>query len=236
MTCLRYSSSGLFLRPAFDARVVRGVMLASYRQGPLHTMLAIRCHLWQRSMRLAVTREPPAFQRPPSGNSFSTALFGPDVSRIYSYKVFSAIAVTAIVSGGVGFSLSKSYNNPSRIESLWGEKLRFGGPEDFLAALKSLQADFPASQLSLDPSVLHFHGFSSHNHHPGTPHGIVVYPKSTEDVVRIVNVSRDHRIPIVPYAGGTSLEGHTAGVSAPSSNDVMSQKRSLPSLPILLEI
>ncbi len=40
----------------------------------------------------------------------------------------------------------------------------------------------------------------------------MVYPNSTEDVVKIVNVARKYRMPIVPYSGGTSLEGHFAGV------------------------
>jgi D-lactate dehydrogenase (cytochrome) len=40
----------------------------------------------------------------------------------------------------------------------------------------------------------------------------VVYPDTTEDVVKIVNVARKYRMPIIPYSGGTSLEGHFAGV------------------------
>ena len=40
----------------------------------------------------------------------------------------------------------------------------------------------------------------------------MVYPTSTEDVVKIVNVARKYRMPVIPYAGGTSLEGHFAGV------------------------
>lgn len=40
-----------------------------------------------------------------------------------------------------------------------------------------------------------------------------VRPKSTEDVVKIVNLARKHRVPIIPYSGATSLEGHFSGVS-----------------------
>lgn len=43
----------------------------------------------------------------------------------------------------------------------------------------------------------------------------MVYPDSTEDVVKIVNVARKHRMPIIPYSGGTSVEGHFAGVRGP---------------------
>jgi FAD/FMN-containing dehydrogenase len=44
-----------------------------------------------------------------------------------------------------------------------------------------------------------------------------VRPKSTEDVVKIVNIARKYRVPIVPYGGATSLEGHFSGVDAMSS-------------------
>lgn len=36
----------------------------------------------------------------------------------------------------------------------------------------------------------------------------VLYPRSTEDVVQIVKIAADNYIPIIPYSGGTSLEGH----------------------------
>lgn len=43
-----------------------------------------------------------------------------------------------------------------------------------------------------------------------------VRPRSTEDVVKVVDVARQYRIPVVPYSGATSLEGHFSGVR-PSS-------------------
>lgn len=41
----------------------------------------------------------------------------------------------------------------------------------------------------------------------------VVYPSSTEDVQRIVQICAEHRAPIIPFGTGTSLEGH---VNAPA--------------------
>jgi len=49
----------------------------------------------------------------------------------------------------------------------------------------------------------------------------VVYPDSTQDVVKIVNVARKYRMPIIPYSGGTSLEGHFAGVRIPFTYSAM---------------
>jgi D-lactate dehydrogenase (cytochrome) len=42
---------------------------------------------------------------------------------------------------------------------------------------------------------------------------VVVYPDSTEDVVKVVKVANKYRMPITPYSGGTSLEGHFRAVS-----------------------
>ncbi|KAL4945983.1 hypothetical protein BDV06DRAFT_209127 [Aspergillus oleicola] len=39
---------------------------------------------------------------------------------------------------------------------------------------------------------------------------LVLYPSSTEDVSRIMKVCHQRRIPVTPYSGGTSLEGHFA--------------------------
>lgn len=47
----------------------------------------------------------------------------------------------------------------------------------------------------------------------GAPHTVVVYPSSTEDVVKIVKIATKYRMPIIPFSGGTSLEGNYRGVS-----------------------
>jgi D-lactate dehydrogenase (cytochrome) len=44
---------------------------------------------------------------------------------------------------------------------------------------------------------------------------VVVYPKSTEDVVQIVKVSSKYRMPITAYSGATSLEGQFRSVCQP---------------------
>lgn len=46
----------------------------------------------------------------------------------------------------------------------------------------------------------------------GINHSVVVYPENTDDVVKIVKIANKYRMPIVPYAGATSLEGQYRGV------------------------
>jgi FAD/FMN-containing dehydrogenase len=53
------------------------------------------------------------------------------------------------------------------------------------------------------------------------PHGVVVWPLSTEEVVAIVYIARKWGVPIVPFGNGTSLEGHTGGVSGPFTSQAL---------------
>lgn len=85
---------------------------------------------------------------------------------------------------------------------------------DVPALLADLRAALPLEhQVSTDAEILHAHGFSENDYHPGSTPTVVVYPDSTEDVVGIVKVARKHGIPVVTYGGGTSLEGHWRAVS-----------------------
>ncbi len=47
---------------------------------------------------------------------------------------------------------------------------------------------------------------------PVLPADAVAFPKSETEVVEIVKICTEHRIPVIPYGSGTSLEGH---ISAP---------------------
>lgn len=139
----------------------------------------------------------------------------------YSTGPGTARTRTATVLAVIGLSVGAGY-----IFGVYGPKLtsltsssittastsKFGSAKEFETALSELKAALEASQLSTDQDVLVAHGTSLNHHHPSSVHSVVVYPRSTEDVVKIVNISRKWRIPITPYSGGTSLEGHTSGV------------------------
>ncbi len=48
--------------------------------------------------------------------------------------------------------------------------------------------------------------------HPASPPHAVVQPENSEQVQRIVQICRKHRMPIVPHGAGTSLEGNIAAL------------------------
>src|SRR5690606_21911351 len=51
---------------------------------------------------------------------------------------------------------------------------------------------------------------------------IVVFPETTEEVAGIVRLCAEHRVPVIPFGTGTSLEGH---VNAPRGGVCISLER-----------
>ena len=55
---------------------------------------------------------------------------------------------------------------------------------------------------------------------PVTPPDAVVYAESTDDVAAAVALCRAHKVPVIPYGAGSSLEGHLLAVQGGVSIDV----------------
>lgn len=70
----------------------------------------------------------------------------------------------------------------------------------------------------------HGHGES---YHPTFAPEAVCYPTSTEEVVEIVTLCRQYRVPLVPFGAGTSLEGHVAALAGGISLDMRRMDRIL---------
>ncbi|KAF2713827.1 hypothetical protein K504DRAFT_498620 [Pleomassaria siparia CBS 279.74] len=67
--------------------------------------------------------------------------------------------------------------------------------------------------ISLERSDLESHSGSSWSSHRSSPNDVpfcIVKPRSTEEVSAIVKICSERNIPVTPYSGGTSLEGHFA--------------------------
>ncbi|KJA18553.1 hypothetical protein HYPSUDRAFT_205241 [Hypholoma sublateritium FD-334 SS-4] len=88
----------------------------------------------------------------------------------------------------------------------------YASPAQLKIAIDELRATFPDPKAVVtNQDELQTYGSSEHSYHPASPHAIIVRPKNTEDVVHIVNIARKYRIPLIPYSGATSLEGHFSG-------------------------
>ncbi|MCW2248932.1 D-lactate dehydrogenase (cytochrome) [Azospirillum fermentarium] len=75
-------------------------------------------------------------------------------------------------------------------------------PEEALAELRALLGN----RLSTAAAVREHHG-KDESYHPILPPDAVAFAESTEEVSAVVKVCAKHRIPIIPFGTGTSLEG-----------------------------
>jgi D-lactate dehydrogenase (cytochrome) len=92
----------------------------------------------------------------------------------------------------------------------------------FVDALKNL----PGARANDSVAVREHHSHGESYHTPAAPE-VVCFPRTTDDVVAIVNVSREYRTPIVPFGAGTSLEGHVHAVRGGITIDLREMNRIL---------
>ncbi len=93
------------------------------------------------------------------------------------------------------------------------------------ACLEALRARF-GERVSTASSVLASHGRDESYHAVASPDA-VVYPESTAEVVDLVSIASAHRVPMIPFGAGTSLEGHVAALSGGISVDMTRMNRIL---------
>jgi hypothetical protein len=90
---------------------------------------------------------------------------------------------------------------------------RYADQAQVQSAIEELRKTLPGdNQVRTNPDALLAYGNSPHSYYPGASHSVIVSVRSTEDVVKVVEISKKYKIPIVPYASATSLEGHYNGV------------------------
>jgi D-lactate dehydrogenase (cytochrome) len=66
-------------------------------------------------------------------------------------------------------------------------------------------------RVSVSSAVREHHG-KDESYFPYAPPDAVVFPESTEEVRDVVDICRRHRVPMIPYGVGTSLEGHILAI------------------------
>ena len=106
------------------------------------------------------------------------------------------------------------------------------------AALEALRDVLGVDRLLTGADVLAQHGHDE-SFHPEARPDAVVWPRSVDEAAAIVRVAAAHRLPIVPFGAGTSLEGHVAALAGGISVDMREMNRisdlSLENLDVLVE-
>jgi D-lactate dehydrogenase (cytochrome) len=88
--------------------------------------------------------------------------------------------------------------------------------------LKSLVGD----RVSTSDAVREHHSHAESWHAPARPDA-VVFPLSTEEVAAVVRVCAEHRVPMIPFGMGSSMEGHVNAVRGGVSIDLTRMTRVL---------
>jgi D-lactate dehydrogenase (cytochrome) len=83
-------------------------------------------------------------------------------------------------------------------------------PASLAPALDAIRAVL-GDRLTTATAVREQHG-KDQTYHPGAPPDAVGFPHTTEEVSAIVKVCAAHRLPVIAYGTGTSLEGHIAAL------------------------
>lgn len=94
-----------------------------------------------------------------------------------------------------------------------------------LALIADLQAAL-GTKVSTASAVRHQHGHDE-SYHPTIPPDVVVFAESVADVKSCVHVCRAHGAPIIPFGGGTSLEGQVLASEGGVSIDLSRMDRIL---------
>jgi hypothetical protein len=128
------------------------------------------------------------------------------VSRKWMYYAMAAI----FASGGAYLFFSKPTPLPAAVDGVPHQSLSGkAGPlsENFLKAIKILQEIF-GDRCSTNEEDLHdFGGEGITTVGNGGKPRAVVFPESTEEVEVILKMADTFNVPVIPYSGGTSLEG-----------------------------
>ncbi|CEG66966.1 hypothetical protein RMATCC62417_03454 [Rhizopus microsporus] len=119
--------------------------------------------------------------------------------------VLPTIALTSLIAGGTGYWLaSKSEPKTSVIQ----KRAMMPTQKTLHKAFKELQTILSPEHVTVDEQILQEHGYSNNSYHDEGAPNIVVFPSNTEQVAEIVKIADKYSLPIIPFSGGTSLEGH----------------------------
>ncbi len=135
----------------------------------------------------------------------------------------SLLLATTITSAGLllAYNQYKISNDDNKNELLYPESSttslselsppKYGSKEDLAKAKEEILKIVGEDNLATSQAELESHSdtyFNSHHALDDQRPQLIVFPSSTEEVSQILKITHKYRIPIIPFSGGTSLEGH----------------------------
>ncbi|BCS28479.1 FAD-binding oxidoreductase [Aspergillus puulaauensis] len=114
-----------------------------------------------------------------------------------------AAGLGSIVTGSVILYHPQSQDTRNEKEMVYATR------EEMRKAVSEIQRKLGEESISTDDEDLVTHGYSewSSINIDSLPVA-VAFPKSTEEVATIARICHEYRVPMIPYSGGSSVEGH----------------------------
>jgi D-lactate dehydrogenase (cytochrome) len=135
-------------------------------------------------------------------------------AKVNWIHIFGSLVAGSITTGGLVYY--QLINNPpqdlfpnsstTKLQDV--NEIKYG---DVNIAIKELTEKLGQSKItSTEPEIKHHSDSSWATDHakPNEAPVAIVYPESTEDVSIALKICHDLKVPVVPFTGGTSLEGH----------------------------
>ncbi|CAG8428264.1 unnamed protein product [Penicillium salamii] len=120
------------------------------------------------------------------------------------FRPLVAASIASTITGCLIYSIgiSRSENKDQR-------KPQYATLEEMETAIKEIHHELGEDSISTDDEDLKIHGYSewSSINIDRLPVA-VAFPKSTEEVAAIARVCHKYKVPMIPYSGGSSVEGH----------------------------
>ncbi|KAK4214093.1 mitochondrial D-lactate dehydrogenase [Rhypophila decipiens] len=150
-------------------------------------------------------------KRPDENDNSSSG--NPEDLKNASAWPLSGVFAVALGAGLAGWGISelrhRGFPGTMMLDSLFPMP-KYASLGEMEQALKEIRSELGGEDIiSTDPEDLHAHGYSEWS--TSNPEGLpvaVAYPRSTEQVATIARVCHKYRVPIIPYSGGSSLEGN----------------------------
>jgi D-lactate dehydrogenase (cytochrome) len=92
-------------------------------------------------------------------------------------------------------------------------------PDSVAEGRRALTDLLGGDRVATGADVLSQHGHDE-SFHPEARPDMVVWPRSVAEAASIVSIAAEHRLPLVPFGAGTSLEGHVAALAGGISVDM----------------
>lgn len=127
----------------------------------------------------------------------------------YSKFLYLGIGAVSAVSANYYYTSTRPRNSITQLNEV--SPFKYAEGDKLLQGFKQIELILGKENVSYTPSELDLHSdsfFNVHKPKPTEKPKLVVYPKDTLEVSEVLKVCNQYKIPVVPFSGGTSLEGN----------------------------